>query len=76
MIPLIPLKKIFPIYFLILKFNIFSLLLIFKENLDFFFVPNRFALIGTILFIAGFILLLKEKTKIGKIKVALYLILI
>jgi hypothetical protein len=48
-----------------LKLNIFSFLIIIKENFDFFFVPNKFALLGTVLFFAGLVLSVKSKNKTG-----------
>lgn len=50
-----------------LKFNIKSILLIFRSNFNFFFFPNNFVLFGIILFVTGLVLLLREKSKIGKI---------
>lgn len=50
-----------------LKFNLISVLLVFKENFNFFFEPNNFALIGIILFVFGCILLLKNRNKISSL---------
>lgn len=50
-----------------LKFNIKSILLIFRSNFNFFFFPNNFVLLGIILFITGLVLLLRDKNKVGKI---------
>ena len=46
-----------------LTFNINKIIMIFRENFNFFFEPNHFALIGVALFIVGFILLTKSKGK-------------
>jgi len=49
------------------KFNLGGILLIFKENFQFFFIPNTFVLVGLILFVTGAIILLKDRTKISNI---------
>lgn len=50
-----------------LKFSLGSLLLVFKENFVFFFIPNKFVLIGLLLFVTGALILLKERTKTSNI---------
>lgn len=46
-----------------LKLNILSPLLIFRENFNFFFVPNKFVLMGLILALWGLVLLVKNRNK-------------
>lgn len=50
-----------------LRFNPGNIIIMFRENFNFFFTPNNFALIGVILFILGLILLIKDKNKAGNI---------
>lgn len=50
-----------------LTLNINSIITIFRGNFNFFFNPNTFALIGVILFLIGFLLLLKDSKKINRI---------
>lgn len=46
-----------------LKLNFFSLLIVLKENFNFFFAPNNFVLLGIILFFCGLVLFLKKRNK-------------
>lgn len=50
-----------------LKLNLSSVFICFKENLNFFFAPNNYVLIGLILFITGFVSAIKTKNKISHI---------
>lgn len=45
-----------------LKFNFSNILLILRENFNFFFIPNNFSLLGVLLFFWGLFLLIKNKT--------------
>lgn len=46
-----------------INLNLYNPLTMIRENLNFFFAPNNFALIGLILLIIGFVLLTKDKNK-------------
>lgn len=50
-----------------LTFNINSILNVFRENFNYFFGPNNFALIGFVLFIWGIFLFIKAKNKTNNI---------
>lgn len=60
-----------------LKFNINSIIMCFRENFNFFFAPNKFILLGLILFIIGTILMIKTKKRIvGIIFLSLFLVIL